>query len=259
MSLLLLFVRREIAGRYRGSVLGILWSLITPLLMLAVYTFVFGAVFRARWQVPGRDVADQSMAEFAIILFAGLTVFQIFAEVVNRAPVLVIANANYVKKIVFPLHVLVPVALGTALFHALVSLVVLVFFAIVFMGGVPVTALLLPLVIAPFCMLILGLGWLFAALGTYLRDIGQVLSTIVTAMMFLSPLFFQRSALPDWVQPWLIANPLTVPIEQTRAVLLWGHMPDWAALGGYTVVAALIGIGGYAFFQKTRKGFSDVL
>ena len=231
INLTLALTRREIAGRYRGSALGILWSLMNPLFMLAVYTAVFGGIFKSRWQVPGREAGHHSMAEFSIILFAGLTVFQVFAEVINRAPGLVIANTNYVKRIVFPLEVLVPVALGTALFHAAVSIVVLLVFEVIFMGGVPWTALFLPLVIAPFCLLVLGLGWFLASLGTYLRDIGQILGTVVTALMFLSPVFFQRASLPAWVGPWIVLNPLTIPIEQTREVLLWGHLPDWKALG----------------------------
>jgi lipopolysaccharide transport system permease protein len=258
-ALTLTLASREVAGRYRGSVLGIFWSLINPLFMLAVYTLVFGGIFKSRWQVPGRDEGGHSMAEFAIILFAGLSVYQLFAEVINRAPGLVIANTNYVKKVVFPLEVLVPVALGTALFHAAVSVSVLLVFEVIFMGGVPWTALLLPLVIVPFCLMVLGLGWFFASLGTYLRDIGQILGTVVTALMFLSPLFFQRASLPAEVAHWIVLNPITVPIEQTREVLLWGHLPDWLVLGAYTCFGAAVCLLGYLFFQKTRKGFADVL
>lgn len=258
IPLTLSLVRREIAGRYRGSVLGIAWSLINPLFMLAIYTLVFGGVFQARWRVPGRVEEGHSMAEFAIILFAGLIVFQVF-EVVNRAPGLIIANANYVKRIVFPLEVLVPVVLGVALFHGAVSVVVLMVFEYFLMGGVPWTVLALPLVVVPFALLVLGFGWFFASLGTYLRDIGQFLGTAVMALMFLSPLFFQRESLPDWIRPWIILNPLTVPMEQAREVLLWGRLPDWLALGVYTAIAAMVCLLGFLFFQKTRKGFADVL
>jgi lipopolysaccharide transport system permease protein len=258
-ALLLSLTRREVAGRYRGSVLGILWSLINPLFMLAIYTLVFGGIFKSRWQVAGRSAEGQSMADFAIVLFAGLTIFQVFSEVITRAPMMVVANTNYVKKVVFPLEVLVPVALGTALFHAGVSLLVLLFFEALFMGGVPMTALLLPFVIVPFCLLLVGLGWALASLGTYLRDIGQVVGTAVTALMFLSPLFFQRSSLPEWIRGWVTLNPLTIPMEQTREVLLWGHQPDWLALGVYMAVATLVAVSGGFFFQKTRKGFADVL
>jgi lipopolysaccharide transport system permease protein len=224
--------------------------------MLGVYTFVFGTVFKARWTSASESA---STGEFAVILFAGLIVFQIFAEVINRAPGLIVANQNYVKKVVFPLEVLVPVALGSALFHAGVSLVVLMIFIIAIHGGIAWTALWLPVVIAPFCLMILGLGWFFASIGTFVRDIGQILGTVVTAMMFLAPIFFPVSALPDWLRPYLLLNPVTLPVMQVREVLIFGKSPDFAALGVYTLVATVVAVLGYQFFQKTRKGFADVL
>jgi len=256
MLLIVPLVRREIVGRYRGSALGILWSLLTPLFMLAVYTFVFGTVLKARWSEASETA---SLAEFGVILFAGLIIFQLFAEVITRAPNLILSNQNYVKKIVFPLEILVPVALGSALFHAAVSFIVLLVFMLVIHGGVPWTVLLLPLVIAPLLLLILGLAWFLASLGTYVRDIGQVLGTVVTALMFLSPIFFPLSALPDWLQPWLALNPISLPVTQARDVLIFGKLPNFAALGVYTLAAAAIAWLGYTWFEKTRKGFADVL
>lgn len=249
-------IRREIVGRYRGSVLGIAWSLLTPLFMLAVYTFVFGAVLQVRWAGMREDAP---IAEFAIILFGGLIVFQLFSEVVTRAPTLIVSNINYVKKVVFPLEVLAPVALGSALFHAAVSFLVLFVFVLFVHGAIPVTALLLPVVLAPLCLLILGLAWFFAAFGTYVRDINQVLGTVITAMLFLSPIFFSIEALPEWIRPFIRLNPITVPVEQARDVAIFGRIPDWSMLALYALVAAAIAWLGYAFFQKTRKGFADVL
>jgi lipopolysaccharide transport system permease protein len=262
--LILTLVRREIAGRYRGSMFGILWSLLTPLFMLAVYTFVFGVVLRARWQsVSGggaQDAAAQpTTAEFAIILFAGLIVFQLFSEVVLRAPTLVLGNANYVKKVVFPLQILPVVSLGSALFHAGVSLVVLLGFMLAVDGAIPPTALLLPIVIIQFCLMILGIAWFLSALGVYYRDISQILGTLVTALMFLSPIFFPLSALPEWIRGWIGLNPVSLPVEQTRALLIFGSMPDLLGLAAYTVAALAVAVLGYAWFQKTRKGFADVL
>lgn len=255
-------VERDVGGRYRGSTLGLLWSLLTPLLMLGVYTLVFGTVFKARWSTPegtGPASAGTSMIEFAIILFAGLIVFQLFAEVITRAPGVVLANQNYVKKIVFPLEILVPVALGSALFHAAVSLLVLLAFMLPVYGGVPWTALLLPLVLGPYCLMILGLGWFLASLGTYVRDIGQVLGTLVTALLFLSPIFFPSSALPAWIRPWLVLNPVALPVEEARNLLIFGRLPDFAALAVYGVAAVAVCGLGYLWFQITRKGFADVL
>ena len=263
-SLISTLVRREIAGRYRGSMLGMLWSLLTPLFMLAVYTFVFGVVLRARWASVGGEgaqaaAAQPTTAEFAIILFAGLIVFQLFSEVVLRAPTLVLGNANYVKKVVFPLQILPVVSLGSALFHAGVSLVVLLGFMLAVYGAIPLTALLLPIVIAPYCLMILGIAWFLAALGVYYRDINQILGTLVTALMFLSPIFFPLSALPEWIRGWIALNPVSLPVEQTRALLIFGAMPDLLGLAAYTAAALAVAALGYAWFQKTRKGFADVL
>ena len=260
-GLITALIRREVVGRYRGSALGIVWSLLTPLFMLAVYTWVFGTVFQARWvAAPGAaaDVAP-STGEFAIILFVGLIVFQLFAEVVNRAPGLILANANYVKKVVFPLEILPVVALGAALFHAAVSLVVLAGFMLAVHATIPITALLLPIVLAPFALLILGLGWFLASLGVYLRDIGQLLGTVVTALMFVSPIFFPLSALPEWLRPWVALNPIALPVELARDVLIFGRAPDLTGIAVYSLVAALVAALGYMWFQKTRRGFADVV
>lgn len=258
MNLALPLIRREIAGRYRGSVFGLLWSLLTPLFMLGVYTFVFGSIFQSRWNgADGQEV--QGTGAFAIVLFAGLIVFQLFSEVVGRAPTLVTGNVSYVKKIVFPLEVLPVVAVGSALFHAAVSLAVLFFFMIVLLGHVPAMALLVPVVLAPFLVLLLGLGWFLAAAGVYFRDIGQFLGPLLTALMFLSPIFFPATSLPDWLEGWHLANPLAVPVEQVRQVAIFGQWPDWDLLGLYALVAAILAVLGYGFFQATRKGFADVL
>lgn len=274
LPLIVQLTRREIAGRYRGSVLGILWSLLTPLFMLAVYTFVFGTVFNARWASAAgaqssthtsthtstlADPQSISIGAFAVILFAGLIIFQIFSEVVTRAPGLILANQNYVKKIVFPLEILPVVALAASLFHAAVSLLVLIVFELSTFGRIPPTALWLPIVLAPFCLLVLGFAWFLASLGTYVRDVGQILAPLVTALMFISPIFYPPSALPGWLQPWLALNPVALPVTQAREVLIFGRPPDFLALLGYTVAAAAVAYLGYLWFQKTRKGFADVL
>ena len=256
LRLIGVLVRREIEGRYRGAGLGLVWTIVTPLLMLGVYTFVFGTVFRSRWATSS---ADASPAEFAVILFVGLILFQLLAETVNRAPSLMITNTSYVKKVVFPLEILVPVALGTALFHACISLLVLLPFIFWVFGDIPVTAVFLPFVIAPLILMILGISWFLASVGTYLRDVGQFVGTAVTALLFMAPIFFPLSALPVWLQPWLVLNPLTVPVQQARDVLIFGQLPDFAQLAGYTLVSMTVCLLGYIFFQKTRKGFADVL
>jgi lipopolysaccharide transport system permease protein len=253
-SLIKALTQREVIGRYRGSVMGILWSFLNPVFMLMVYTLVFSVVFKARWS-GGSD----SKTEFALILFAGLIVFNLFAECVNRAPGLILANVNYVKKVVFPLEILPWVALGSALFHALISLVVWLIAYLIFFGVPHLTVLLLPLVILPFLLFVMGLTWALASLGVFLRDVSQFIGLVTTAMMFLSPIFYPVSALPEAYRHLLLLNPLTPVIEQARDVLYWGKVPDMSILTVYLLVAALIAWLGFAWFQKTRKGFADVL
>jgi lipopolysaccharide transport system permease protein len=248
------FVKREVIGRYRGSMLGLLWSFFNPVFMLLVYTFVFSVVFKARWG-GGSD----SKTEFALVLFAGLIVFSLFSECINRAPSLILSNVNYVKKVVFPLEILPIVSLGSAMFHTLISLGVWFAAYLILVGAPPLTALLLPLVILPFGLFIMGLSWVLASLGVFLRDVSQFIGLVITTLMFLSPIFYPASALPESYQHLLYLNPLTPVIEMTRDLLFWGRAPDSRLMAGYWLVTGAIACLGFAWFQKTRKGFADVL
>ncbi|PND31415.1 sugar ABC transporter permease [Achromobacter pulmonis] len=247
-------VRREVIGRYRGSALGLLWSFFNPVFMLLVYTFVFSVVFKARW--PG---GTESKTEFALVLFAGLMLFNFFAECINRAPSLILANVNYVKKVVFPLEILPCVALGSAFFHLLISLSVWMVFYVVFYGVPHLTVLLFPVVVFPLVVVVLGLSWFLSSLGVFLRDVSQFIGILTTVLMFMSPIFYSASILPAEYQGFLHLSPLTVVVEQARNVLFWGRGIDWGIWSMYTVAAFLIAALGYAWFQRTRKGFADVL
>jgi len=247
-------VKRDILGRYRGSSMGILWSLLNPILMLVIYTFVFSVVFRARW-----SGGSESKMEFALILFAGLIVFNIFAECFNRAPGLILANVNYVKKVIFPLEILPWVSLGAALFHALISFIVWLFFYVCFFGLPPITLLLLPITLLPLIFLCLGVSWFFSSLGVFIRDVGQVAALAITVLMFLSPIFYPVSALPQEYQILLTLNPLTLEIEMVRDILIWGKCPSIPSYLFYLLVNISIAYFGFFWFQKTRKGFSDVI
>ena len=253
-SLAKALIQREVVGRYRGSVMGILWSFFNPVFMLIIYTFVFSVVFKSRWG-GGSD----SKTEFALVLFAGLIVFNMFAECFNRAPGLILANANYVKKVVFPLEILPWVALGSAMFHALISLGVWLIAYLIFFGVPHLTVLLLPLVILPLLLFIMGVTWGLASLGVYLRDVSQFIGLFTTVLMFLSPIFYPASSLPEKYRHLLLLNPLTPAVEQARDVLFWGKLPDMTILSVSLLVAALVSWLGFAWFQKTRKGFADVL
>jgi lipopolysaccharide transport system permease protein len=217
---------------------------------------VFSEVFKARWGGAG---TEGGKTQFAMLLFVGMIVLSLVSEVLNRAPSLILANTNYVKKVVFPLEVLPVMALGAALFHAWVSLAVLLLAQGALYGSVAWTVVLFPLVLLPLAILVTGVAWLLASLGVFLRDVGQTIGIVTMLLMFLSPVFYPVSAVPEHFRPLIEANPLTFIIEQAREVLVWGRAPDWAGLARYTVGAMLVAWLGFAWFQKTRKGFADVL
>lgn len=253
-SLICSLIKREVIGRYQGSVFGLLWSFFNPVLMLVIYTFVFSMIFKARW-----SAGSDSKTEFALVLFAGLMLYNFFAECVTRSPGLVLGNVNYVKKVVFPLEVLPIVILGSASFHFLVSLIVWLIFYLIFFGIPPATFVLLILLLFPFMLMVLGLGWFLASVGVYLRDVSQVIGLITSALMFLSPIFYPITAIPENYRWLLHINPLTFVIEQARTVMIWGLGMDWMNLLLYTIFSTLTAWFGFAWFQKTRKGFADVL
>lgn len=247
-------VKREVLGRYKGSVMGLLWSFFNPIFMLTVYTFVFSEVFKARW-----STGSETKSEFALVLFAGLIVFNLFAECISRAPGLILANPNYVKKVIFPLEILPFVGVLSAGYHMLISFVVWLLSYFVLFGLPHASVLLLPAIILPFVLFIMGLSWALASLGVFLRDVSQFIGVAVTIMMFLSPIFYPLSAFPVAYQFILYFNPLTAVLEMTRNVLYWGRLPEFPLLALYWLSSAAIACLGFAWFQKTRKGFADVL
>jgi len=247
-------IQREILGRYKGSVFGLLWSLINPLILLAVYTFVFSFVFKTRWN-SGSD----SKTEFALVLFAGLIIHGFLSECINRAPYQILNNPSYVKKVVFPLETLSWVTLLSTLFHALVSLVVWLIFFAALHHFMHYTLVFLPLVLLPLLFYALGLSWFLASLGVYLRDVSQITGIFSTLLLFMSPIFYPLSSIPDKYQNYLYLNPLTSIIEQARGVMMWGKPPDWVELSITLTVSLLVAWGGFAWFQKTRRGFADVI
>ncbi len=249
-------IRREVLGRYRGSVMGVAWSFLYPILMLAVYTFVFSVVFEAKW--PGM-LEGQSKTRFALLLFIGVIAHGLLAEAITRAPALVVGNANYVKKVVFPLETLGWSLVGSAAFHAIVSILILLGTKWLFEGWVPLTAWWLPVILLPLGFFALGAAWLLAALGVFIRDIAQLSGVFATVLLFLAPVFYPIAALPEAYRPWVYANPLTVAIEQSRAALFANAAPDPATMLRYYGAGLLFMLFGYWWFQKSRRGFADVL
>ena len=246
--------KREILGRYRGSFIGIFWSLITPIFMLLIFTFVFSVIFKARW-----GGTSGSKVEFALLLFIGLIVFNLFAECINRSPVLIISNINFVKKVVYPLEILPFVVTLNAFFHAIISLIAWFVVHSFFYGLPPLTIFYLPLILIPFAIFTLGLSWALAAVGVFFRDLSQLIALITSGLMFLSPIFYPVSSFPEGYRFILYINPITFVIEQFRNIVFWGFHLNFAEVAVYWIVSLFIGWVGFVVFQMTRKGFSDVL
>ena len=246
--------KRAILGRYRGTVLGLLWSLVTPLLLLAVYTFVFGTILQVRWvsQSGGN-------AEFAAILFSGMLVHGILAECLTQASTLIVSNPQYVKKVVFPLEALPWVTVISAFFQGAISTGILLIYLFFVQGSIPGTAILFPIPLFVLAFVCIAVGWLISATAVYLKDIAQMMGLLSTVLFFMAPILYPKTALPVEFQSLLYLNPLTFIIEQFRAVVLWGETPNWSGLSLYGIASVAIAWMSLAWFQKTRKGFADVL
>jgi lipopolysaccharide transport system permease protein len=245
---------REISSRYRESVLGTIWAVVNPLLMLSIYTFVFGYMLKSRW--PGQG---DSKLLFAVTLFAGLIVNTMFAETVNNSTKVITDNANYVKKVVFPLEMLPLVILGSALFHAAVSFGILVVANALVGTGLHWTVVLLPLVMVPIVLVTAGAGWILAALGVFLRDASQIVSFVTALLMFLSPIFYPITSFPPILRHWLLLNPLTLPVVQVRQVVIDGILPGWRDLGIAYIIGLVAAAFGLWLFERAKRGFADVV
>lgn len=246
--------KRDVIGRYKGSVLGLAWSFFNPLIMLTIYTIVFSTIFQARW-----SEGTESKTEFALVLFIGMIIHGVIAETLARAPSLIIENVSYVKKIVFPLEVLPWVMMGGTMFHTAVSVVVWVLFYLLVYHSLHWTILFLPLLLLPLVMFSMGISWFFSATGVYLRDIRQLTSVFTTILMFLSPVFYPVSRLSEPYRSLMYLNPMTYFIEESRSVMMWGEIPDPTSFLAVMIVSLLFAWLGFIWFQKTRKGFADVL
>jgi lipopolysaccharide transport system permease protein len=253
-ALVIELTKREVLGRYRGANFGLLWALISPFLTLAVYTFAFGFIMKNKWpQVEGGN------SHFSIILFVALIVHGLFAECLNRSPSLVTAQPNFVKRVVFPLEILPWPMLLSALFHAFMNAIVFMLLRLALEHTVSWTIVFLPLVILPLAFLTLGISWMLAALGVYLRDIGQITGVLSTALLFMSSAMIPLQSVPERYRLYFELNPLTFIIDQAREVALWNHQPNWIGLGLYAVGGLLAMVVGYSCFRAVQRGFADVL
>lgn len=238
--------------------MGLAWTFLVPILMLAIYTFMFGTVFQMRWAAKGAPATEGSLG-FALTLFIGLITHSFATEVITRAPSIIVSNANMVKRLVFPLEIFPVMVVSTALLQYFVSLLIFLAFQLFVTGSISIGTLWLPIIILPFTILMCGLSWLIAGASVYLRDIGQLMGLAATVLLFMSPIFYPISMLPDHLWPIFIFNPLTFIIEQSRVVVFSNSPPDWAGLLIYYVVAFGFAGAGFAAFQRMRRGFSDVL
>ena len=254
-ELLINLVKRNISVRYKGSMLGVLWSIVQPLMMLCIYTYVFSVVFKARW---GENVGS-SKGGFAIILFCGMALYSVFSESITLSSTQITSNVNFVKKVVFPLQLLPLAQVLSSFVLGGIWLILLLFGAVFIFGNISWSMLLLPLVLLPFFLFTLGIAFFVSSLTVYIRDVPHVLSVVLQIFFFLTPIFYPVSAVPESFRKFLMVNPLTYMIEQTRMVMLYAQIPDWR----FAAISFALGIGifilGFGWFNKTQKGFADVI
>jgi len=248
-------VKRDVVGRYRGSILGLVWSFLHPLFMLLVYLFVFGVVFQIKWGIDPQT-GDKS---FGVILFSGLILHALLAECLVRSPGIIATNTQFVKKVVFPLEVFPLMIVSTAVFHFVIGFLLLFIFNTLAHGEVHGTMLLMPVVVVPIVFLALGISWFLASIGVFIRDVGQMTGILATVLLFLCPIFYPLDAVPEQLRWLLYFNPLTLIVEQFRSIVIFGRMPDWTGLLVYYAIALSVMRLGYLWFLRTRRAFADVL
>ena len=253
-SLVVQMAKRDVISRYRGSFAGLLWSFFNPLLMLAIYTFVFGVIFKSRW-----NENTTNHFQYAVVLFAGLNINTFFAECANKATTVILENTNFVKRVVFPLETLTWSTICSGLFHLFVSTIVLLVISPFIMGGIPWTIVMFPVVVICFLPFVAGTVWLLASLGVYFRDLKQLVSIVTMALMFLAPILYPATLIPERFRLALYFNPLTIIVEASQNVLIWGKLPQWDHLSVYLLASLPFAWVAFAWFEKTRKGFADVL
>lgn len=248
-------IKQEVIAKYKGSYLGLLWSFVTPLIMLTVYTFVFSVVFKAKWNID----SDERGIHFALVLFCGLTVFNLFSECVIKAPVLISSHPHFVKKTKFPLEILPVSVIGAALFHYFINLIVLMIGLTVFSEIPSVYILLLPLILIPLCMFSLGMCWFLSSLGVFIKDINYGINIFVQLLFFLTPIFYPLSAVPEKFKIFLRLNILSTFVEQSRDIIVFHQLFDFRWWTISLIISLLIFLLGYKWFMKTKKAFADVL
>ncbi len=252
-ELILSLARRELVARYKGSVLGIVWAVVTPVVTIAIFTFIFAGIFNTRFGAGGTPW------DYALYLFCGLLPWTMFQETVQHSSTTIITHANLVKRVVFPLEIL-PVAqalssLGNQMFGTLALVVA----TVIVRHELHVTILWLPALLIPQLLFTLGAAWLVASLGVFLRDIVQGITLLLMAWMYLTPIIYPESIVPESYRPFINLNPFTALVRSYRRIFLEGLAPDWSSLAYFAVIAAVLFVFGYWWFAKTRRNFADVI
>jgi lipopolysaccharide transport system permease protein len=246
-------VRRDILSRYTGSFGGAFWTLLNPLIMMLTYFFVFGVVMGSTF--PN----DTSKTGFALYFLAGMLPWLAFNEAIARAPFIMVEHRNFIKKLVFPVETLPVNVVAAGLVTEFFGMILFALALLLIRGRVPLTLVYLPLVIIPQILLTTGLAWFLAALGVFVRDLGQVIGYLLTVLMFITPIFYSEEKMPGFAAYLQKVNPIFTLVHSYRAVLLESKPPDWTSLGWLAVTASLIFLLGHAWFYKLRKSFADLI
>lgn len=252
-DLILSLAKRELLTRYKGSVLGLLWAVLTPIVMIVIFTFIFAGIFGARF---GNSASHW---DYAIYLYCGLVPWTMFQDALQQSATTIVSHANLVKRVVFPLETL-PVSLAiSALGNQLFATIALILAAVIIQRDIHFTVLWLPILLIPQLMIAIGGAWLIASLGVFLRDIVQGVSLALMAWMYLTPIMYPESYVPERFRGIMNLNPFTALVRSYRRIFLEGQAPDWWGLGYFALIALLVFLLGYWWFARTRKNFADVI
>ena len=246
-------VRRELTARYRGSALGLVWAMLTPAVMISIYTFIFAEIFGARFGASG------TAWDYALYLFCALLPWTAFQDSLQASSGVIVAHANLVKRVVFPLEALPVAQVSAALITQMLGTIVLLAATLLIRRELHASLLWLPALVLPQLVLMLGASWLVASLGVFLRDTGQVVSLLLVAWMFLTPIIYPEGIVPARYRAFIDANPFTPLVRNYRRIIIEGAPPDWTGLAYFTLFALAVFVCGYWWFARTRKNFADVI
>jgi len=254
-TLLYQFTVRNIKARHKGSYLGVFWMVLNPLLMMALYSFVFGVIFNGRYGM----MANETAVDYALGIFLSLTIFQLIAEVMGVSTTIILGHTNIVKKVVFPLEILPVASVGASIYHFMIS-ICLVFAGILIFGqGISSLSLYLPVLILPVILFTLGIGWFFSSVGVYVRDLGQLMQFLSLALLYSSAVFYSLDMVPDQIYAILKYNPMVHIVEQARKIVLWDQPLQLRPVLYIYISSTCIFFFGYYVFMRLKKGFADVL